>query len=207
MWYQSQRTKPELSEPTTEEWPPSFQTYEHFSEELHTAIREHPPFGVWLKNYRNLNHLVRDGKEMWGEKMDVQALKKRYIQEQQREQSSRNSKRFFSELHLDALAEDIQYCEKEFNTHKDMYNAICTEQEQKRRCGYATHCQRVPLPRKSELLVISEYLRQCNQETSLDIPHPSYADFKRLQEQKQAFVIVPWHGEPPKRVWTESAQP
>ena len=39
-------------------WPPTFQTFEEYKNELETAINEHPPFGEWLKKYRNKKHVL-----------------------------------------------------------------------------------------------------------------------------------------------------
>lgn len=50
------------------EWPPKFQSFEEYKAELDEAVDAHPPFGVWLRMYRNVNHVTtfRSQEAMWG---------------------------------------------------------------------------------------------------------------------------------------------
>ena len=63
MWFSQSSTPQSVSGDdlqktcTNESWPPRFQTYEKFKEELDIAISECPGFGEWLLLYRNINHI------------------------------------------------------------------------------------------------------------------------------------------------------
>lgn len=199
MWFGPNRVPenevPEAHGQTTDAWPPTFETYEEYKDKLRKAIDAHPPFGEWLLKHRNLAHIMKPhDSHMWASGMDVETLKARYLKEEKVSREAKYSKRLICELHLDYIQDEVkrQRCLYE-ESHK-MYKSIMAEEERKRECGYAAYCQRIMPPKKSELLVIEEYLQQeVIENMDSDV---RYDTFKRTQVQSGTFELVPWTPQP-----------
>ena len=82
-WSQSSRnaTEPER-EPVV--WPPRFRTYDEYRVELDELIKQHPPFGVWLREFRNGEHVLRKTPEMFDQMVGVRQLQRQYVEAEKR---------------------------------------------------------------------------------------------------------------------------
>jgi hypothetical protein len=88
------------------DWPPVFESYKDFKADLDAAIESHPPFGEWLRLYRNAAMVVVSGgsREKTAWHVSVSDLKERYVKEKTLDMRARNVKRAFAEMHLEANA-------------------------------------------------------------------------------------------------------
>lgn len=91
-------------------WPPPVVAeYEVYKEQLDDAIRAHPPFGAWLRRYRNEMHVLKGGGPAF-EGMDVESLKHRYAVEEEKRTHAIHARRYMCELHLrEADPADAEY--------------------------------------------------------------------------------------------------
>lgn len=99
----SQESSDELSHNATDskedDWPPRFKSYDAYKAEMDALVNSHPPFGAWLRRYRNVNHVVGGGGAFDGME-DVEALKERFLREERARISRTNARRYMCELHL-----------------------------------------------------------------------------------------------------------
>lgn len=139
-------------------WPPQFQTYESYKQELEEAIEAHPPFGTWLLAYRNPHHMERDGPAMWS--MTVEELKQRYLDCKRPLKIARNAKRMFAEMHLQSLEakEDIHCTKTNYKEACAAYKTALDAYNSSKRHGY-NHYLKPPIqPQKPALIKTWELL-------------------------------------------------
>jgi hypothetical protein len=136
------------------QWPPVFQSYEEYKTEMGKAITEHPPFGEWLRHYRNPNHLLSYSSDaMWD--LSVDELKERYIRFKTPEARAINGKRAIAEVHITENDEKYKAAEEYFAKQKEAYKFALEKFEETRKHGYLTLAPSQPSP--SQQLI---YLRR-----------------------------------------------
>ena len=96
-----------------EEWPPLMNGYEEYKKEMDALVLSHPPFGEWLKRYRNELHVVKGGGEAFSGMNDAQGLAKRYAEEERKRKNGVNARRYICELHLKEAQEELKQEEEE----------------------------------------------------------------------------------------------
>lgn len=152
----------------SQEWPPKFQSFDNYKKELETAINEHPPFGIWLKKYRNTEHLLygrHDNRTMWS--LNIDKLKEQYIKSAKDQNTQRNAKRMFAELYLT----EKKYSEAE-QTHEEafrMYKLALEEYDNKAKHGYA-YGSRPCAPQENRILCEKKGLESVIQSCVDDLP-------------------------------------
>jgi ATP-dependent Zn protease len=152
-------------------WPPTFQTFEEYKNELETAINEHPPFGEWVKKYRNKEHVLNcnDNQSMWA--FSIDQLKEQYVKCTRLRTTTMSAKRMFAELHL--LNESERYIEAEtkFEEATKIYNSAVEEYDVKAKHGYASGRRPQP-PQKDPILHTKKRLHdiidQCSDPVSVE---------------------------------------
>jgi hypothetical protein len=138
-WFSSKDSVEETS------WPPKFQSFEEYKAELDEAVDAHPPFGVWLRMYRNVNHVTsHTEKAVW--QLPVQKLKDRYLQSAVMNNRTKNAKRAFIEMHLEENKATYDKEELELAPKLESYALALTSYQQARRHGY----HNIPHPKKPE---------------------------------------------------------
>lgn len=126
------------------EWPPKFQSFDEYKAELNEAVATHPPFGVWLRTYRNVKHVGGNsvGDPMW--QLSVQELKERYVTCTTLNNRRRNAKRVFIELHLEDNHNLYADEERDFEKRQESYALAIDAYKQAHKHGY----RNVPPPNK-----------------------------------------------------------
>ena len=134
----------EYEDDATCEWPPKFQSFEEYKAELDEAVALHPPFGVWLRMYRNANHIGLTDRTppMW--ELPVQQLKKRYLQSTNLNNRMKNAKRAFIEMHLEENKESCEKEESELEPKLQSYALALDSYNQARSHGY----RNIPRPQE-----------------------------------------------------------
>ena len=137
----------------TSVWPPVFQNYESYREELHEAIRLHPPFGEWLRgspsfDYR-WNHAENDKRaNACAAFLTVEQLKEQYTKDRAIRNTATHASREILETAINILSCcDALQKEKELGQEKLEAYKIALEQYQKaKKGGY-----KIPLPREPDM--------------------------------------------------------
>lgn len=135
------------------EWPPKFQSFEEYKDELDEAVKAHPPFGVWLRQYRNVNHVMShelSERSMW--ELPVQKLKERYVQSTKLINNTKNAKRAFIEMHLDENKATYEKDESELQPKMESYALALDSYNQALLHGYH-NIPRPKEPRKTSALL------------------------------------------------------
>lgn len=128
-------------------WPPTFQSFEEYKAELDEAVAAHPPFGIWLQTYRNINHLTdctRQDECMWG--FSVQQLKERYLAHAHMTNRTKNAKRAFIEMHLDTNKATYEKDESDLRPIMDSYALALESYNQALNHGY----RNIPRPKEPQ---------------------------------------------------------
>jgi hypothetical protein len=143
-WFSS--SKNDESEDTPCEWPPKFQSFEEYRAELDEAVEAHPPFGVWLRMYRNVNHVnvatCASQQAMWG--LPVQQLKERYLQSANLKNRTKNAKRAFIEMHLEENKATYEKDESELQPRLESFALALDSYKQAISHGY----HKIPRPKE-----------------------------------------------------------
>ena len=160
-WFSSRKEDDESADGATT-WPPKFQSFEEYKSELDQAIDTHPPFGVWLRRYRNVSHMThstawlqRNDVAMWN--LPVTKLKERYFHSASLDNCTKISKRTFIEMQLEENKETYDKEESELQAKKASYALALESYEQARRYGYR-HIPRPKEPEKSLTLMQRDIL-------------------------------------------------
>jgi hypothetical protein len=155
-WFSSNKDD-ESADDATCEWPPKFQSFEEYKAELDEAVDAHPPFGVWLRMYRNVNHVTTCGSQeaMWG--LPVQQLKERYLQSANLKNRTKNAKRAFIEMHLEENKAAYEKDESELQPRLDSYALALDSYKQAISHGYR-NIPRPTEPRKTRTLIERDIL-------------------------------------------------
>ena len=98
MWYDGSETSEKQAESLKPGWPPKFEEYAEYERELNDAIRLHPPFGGWLRNYRHVENCVSEDSHdfgMW--KLTVDELKERYVKQETLKRREAHARRVVAE--------------------------------------------------------------------------------------------------------------
>ncbi len=151
-WFSKQQSNSDGSNiHDSQEWPPKFQTFDDYKKELETAINEHPPFGIWLKNYRNKHHVLSTShiESMWA--LDIDKLKAQYIKSSTLKNTERCAKRTFAELYLIEDKEKYSEAEQIHEEANKMYQTALAEYDMKAKHGYASGRRPQP-PRENPIL-------------------------------------------------------
>lgn len=147
-------------------WPPTFQSFEEYKAELNEAVAAHPPFGAWLRQYRNVKHITESSTypdPMW--QLSVQQLKERYVTSATLANRSRHAKRVFAEMHMEENQISYQVEEDDFEKRRESFALALDAYQQAHRHGYSN----VPRPRepqRSEKLVEHDKLNAAIAELS-----------------------------------------
>lgn len=155
-------------------WPPNFQSYEDFKAELESAVAEHPPFGEWLRERRNIITLYdHDGElskamqqdrwfsqwmrehrdlpwhgsqtsDYWRASVDI--LKEMYLKDAIPQNIMMNSKRLFVEQYLKEHEEEYEEAENMHAAKQQAYEKALTTYTQVERYGYGKYTNVPPKP-------------------------------------------------------------
>tara|TARA_B110000046_G_scaffold151231_1_gene159885 strand:+ start:1149 stop:1664 length:516 start_codon:yes stop_codon:yes gene_type:complete len=118
------------------EWPPKFQSFEEYKAELDEAVDAHPPFGVWLRMYRNVSHMSINTATPGAWHLPVQQLKERYLQSANHINRAKNAKRAFIEMHLEENKATYEKDEAELKQRLESYALARDSFNQAIRHGY-----------------------------------------------------------------------
>lgn len=144
------------------QWPPVFESYAAHKAELDEAIKSHPDFGVWLRQYRNIEHVLSiDGgrnEPMWS--LSVEQLKQRYVTIKTVQERTKNAKRAFAEMHLEENAEAYQAAQDDFAAKEKAYQFAYDQYVSAARHGYKTRAPRKPEKEYHSLLAKCERLEE-----------------------------------------------
>lgn len=139
-------------------WPPMFQSFEEYKDELYKAIKEHPPFGEWLLNYRNVNHMFNHTQQpMW--ELSVEQLKERYLISANVNNRTKNAKRTFIEMYLNENNDAYQKDEDDLRARMKSYNLAMDAFNEAQSHGYR-NVTRPKEPQKTNLLVERDRLHR-----------------------------------------------
>ena len=157
-WFSSGQDDKSVDE-TTCSWPPKFQSFEEYKAELDEAVAMHPPFGVWLRMYRNVHHVHGSYTQqaMW--ELPVQTLKERYLLSAKLDNRTKNAKRAFIEMHLDENKATYEKDESELQAKMQSYALALDSYNQARGHGYC-NILHPKEPRKTLALVERDKLLQ-----------------------------------------------
>lgn len=153
--------------PTTEvvdeDWPPRFQTFAEYKAELDDAIAAHPPFGRFLRQYRNINHLLEGENQqpcMWH--MSVAELKERYMKAKEIETRCKNAKRYFAEVYLHDGMEKYALAEEQHESAVKAHEQAVAKWDELSAVGVRNLPRRPPVPRPTNDMQEKEkLLRMC----------------------------------------------
>ena len=147
------------------------QTFEEYKNELETAINEHPPFGEWLKKYRNKEHVLNcnGNQSMWA--FSIDQLKEQYVKCTRLRTTTMSAKRMFAELHLLNESERYIEAEKKFEEANKIFKSAVEEYDLKAKHGYASGRRPQP-PQKDTILDTKKRLQdiidQCSDPLSVE---------------------------------------
>lgn len=165
-------------------WPPSFQSYEEFVQELEEAIRLHPDFGVWLSQKRNYDDLTSYCFfDVFAKNLTPNQLKKQYISERNIEILIKHSTRYTMLQKINRITSyenDKQMYEKEmseFNEKKQKF------EEKKQLYDKRTLDQMRPKPpRKPHSVEIYDRLQEIIKLNSFDVSSLQVATTSSVEE-------------------------
>ena len=149
-WFSSGKDDESVNDATCA-WPPKFQTFEEYKAELDEAVAAHPPFGIWLRMYRNVNH-INHRQEMAAWELPVEQLKERYLKSAHTNNRTKNAKRAFIEMHLEENKATYEQEESELKPRLDSYALALESYHQAVRHGYR-NIPRPSEPQKSSALM------------------------------------------------------
>lgn len=157
-WFSSSKDD-ESSDDATCKWPPTFQSFEEYKTELEEAVVAHPPFGVWLRSYRNANHatLALSEPAMW--ELSVQQLKERYLHSATINNRTTNAKRAFIEMHLEENKATYEKDQSELEPISESYALAMDSYKQAISHGYR-NILRPKEPQKTRALLERDTLLQ-----------------------------------------------
>ena len=93
-------------------WPPRVKSYSEFRKELRTAIKQHPPFGKWLKKRRCANYFIQKNKStsyaMYASSESIEELKEMYIKHTEKVANTKHMDRFLCNIYCNdpSITED-----------------------------------------------------------------------------------------------------
>lgn len=163
-------------------WPPIFQTYDLFYEEIIEAIRMHAEFGEWLKerlrcNVDALNSpgFLRLISAQPPHETIIDALKKEYVRQKTKQNENKYCRIIAATWELERNQETYDKCQREYDDNMDIYNRHVESVKQliQNRPSQATRFNlHMPRPAKPCLLERRDRLREMIEKgASVDAAH------------------------------------
>lgn len=151
-------------------WPPKFQTYQEFKDDLNNAIQQHPPFGHFVKREiignSEIDKIIRlpNWKNFLQNFKSVKDLKERYIEFTSKKLNRNYSEIYCAETTLNLL-DNEQYTseKKEYDVKMQNFNKFKSNGE------YMTPRVKYTEPKKPEIIACKEFCEKRFEELSKDI--------------------------------------
>ena len=140
---------------------------------MDALVLSHPPFGEWLKRYRNEMHVVQGGGDAFSGMDDAKGLAKRYAEEERKRANSVNARRYMCELHLRGAKDEFKEEEgDEFKKREEEWKKAVLEANGRRHIP-----KPLPPPGKAKEEVMKRVLTQIEDSPktglmpTVDVPH------------------------------------
>lgn len=152
-------------------WPPSFQSYEEYVQELEEAIRLHPDFGVWLSQKQNYDDLKSCClSHVFAENLTPDQLKEQYITERNLEILRKHSTRYTMLQKINRITSyenDKEMYEKEMSIFNQMMQTF--EEKKHLYDRRSLNQMRPQQPKRPQSLEIYDRIQGIIQANSFDV--------------------------------------